>query len=896
MENLSEKEERDPIELMADEFLDRRRNGEDVTIEEYEQKHPDLAEEIRQVLNAMLAMEDFKPRQEALSPKTPFDEMATGKIRQLGEFRILRKIAHGGMGVVYEAEEKSLGRRVAIKVLANHLLSEKSTVERFHREAKAIANLHHTNIVSVFGAGFEKDLHFYVMQYVDGMSLEQMIKSGEVQRQFKNNWKWITEVVRRVALALRQAHLRDILHRDVKPGNILIDSNNKPWVTDFGLAKFGEQDDLTRPGDAVGTLRYMAPEQLEGRADPRSDLYGLGLVLYELCTAQQIYANQKSHVVLSKIGGRELQAVASVNPAIPRDLAMIVNKSVSKSADDRYQSAIDLVDDLDRWQRDLPVSARPLTTVETVWRWAKRSPLLAGLCGTIATLFLVLTIALFSVAFARINEKSALLDAKIANRDATTQRAAAENNVEIAMEVLDQLTNDLSVFNRVNSAAAGTHAFLFSPYGGSPVSALTEKQLLLIDRFYKALGRSSGINKTLLMRRNFARIRMAEISIQLGRFEEGIKTLLELDSDLREVELPEVASLQLCTGDLLGYAHMQIHQYDKANLLFERQLALVKSLGLQESARHIEVGKALLGQGLSAHQLGNIRRWHGRLLEAIDEFEKVVDMSHPENTPLATLFLSRTYLNLPPRFNQPFYNAFAEARKIKAIILLRKLQGNAQKEYFEMSAQQRRLSSRNRMFLYDYCVALSMAPPETGPIEFSDGTEMGLVELLTQAIQECQQVVEDYPEISAYRLALAICQLRLGEARYEEFEKFATRSNTNIDILVRSFRNDSVFLTESGNIKLKIGSFYLKSREYQKARDMFQLSISSLEQSQKSSPDFPRTGVLLSRVHQSLSLVFDEMGEQTLAQYHLEKSKMHERSNFQNRPQQRNNQRPPRSP
>ncbi|MDG2467827.1 MAG: serine/threonine-protein kinase, partial [Pirellulaceae bacterium] len=255
-------------------------------------------------------------------------------------------------------------------------------------------------------------------------------------------------------------------HRDVKPGNILIDSNNKPWVTDFGLAKFGGQDDLTRPGDAVGTLRYMAPEQLEGRADPRSDLYGLGLVLYELCTAQQIYANQKSYVVLSKIGGRELQAAASVNPAIPRDLAMIVNKSVSKSANDRYQSAIDLVDDLDRWQRDLPVSARPLTTVETVWRWAKRSPLLAGLCGTIAALFLVLTIALFSVAFARINENSALLDAKIANRYATTQRAAAENNVEIAMEVLDQLTNDLSVFNRVNSAAAGTHAFLFSPYGG----------------------------------------------------------------------------------------------------------------------------------------------------------------------------------------------------------------------------------------------------------------------------------------------------------------------------------------------------------------------------------------------------------------------------------------------
>ncbi|MDG2470529.1 MAG: protein kinase, partial [Pirellulaceae bacterium] len=213
MENLSEKDERDPIELMADEFLDRRRNGDDVTIEEYEQKHPDSAEEIREVLNAMLAMEDFKPRHETLTPRTPFDEMATGKIRQLGEFRILRKIAHGGMGVVYEAEEKSLGRRVAIKVLANHLLSEKSTVERFHREAKAIANLHHTNIVSVFGAGFEKDLHFYVMQYVDGISLEQMIKSGEVQRKFKNNWKWITEVVRRVALALRQAHLRDILHR-----------------------------------------------------------------------------------------------------------------------------------------------------------------------------------------------------------------------------------------------------------------------------------------------------------------------------------------------------------------------------------------------------------------------------------------------------------------------------------------------------------------------------------------------------------------------------------------------------------------------------------------------------------------------------------------------------------
>jgi serine/threonine protein kinase len=226
-------------------------------------------------------------------------------LQRIGEFRILRELGRGGMGIVYEAEQESLGRHVAIKVLVPGTARSSQTVQRFLREARAAAQLHHTNIVPVFGVGECDGLHYYAMQLIRGLSLDKVLKevrrlkgrgpkepaedqtavhrtlaaANDSEDQYDRR---IARIGLHVAEALEYAHQQGTLHRDIKPSNILLDVQGVAWVTDFGLAKAVEDEDLTGTGDLVGTIRYMAPERLRGRCDCRSDEYSLGLTLYEL--------------------------------------------------------------------------------------------------------------------------------------------------------------------------------------------------------------------------------------------------------------------------------------------------------------------------------------------------------------------------------------------------------------------------------------------------------------------------------------------------------------------------------------------------------------------------------------------------------------------------------------
>ncbi|HKB15825.1 MAG TPA: protein kinase, partial [Planctomycetota bacterium] len=332
--------------------------------------------------------------------------------RTLGDFRLIREIGRGGMGVVYVAEQETLRRTVALKVLPIDLTASPARVERFKREAEAAARLHHSNIVPIFAAGAEEGQHWIAMEFVEGTSLDRLLEglrarrgtsadsdvplimtqakedlldaegepwrpgapsretpAGTVQRERvfspvaleRAHTTRMAEVFEKVARALHHAHEQGIIHRDVKPGNILLDVAGEPRITDFGLAREEGTASLTRTGDMLGTPLYMSPEQLTAKRIPidrRTDVYSLGVSLYQALTLRAPFEGESSQEVIRQILFAEPSAPRRTNPRIPRDLETIVLKSIEKNPERRYRTALELAEDLHRYLREEPIQAR----------------------------------------------------------------------------------------------------------------------------------------------------------------------------------------------------------------------------------------------------------------------------------------------------------------------------------------------------------------------------------------------------------------------------------------------------------------------------------------------------------------------------------------------------------
>jgi WD40 repeat protein/serine/threonine protein kinase/tetratricopeptide (TPR) repeat protein len=490
-------EERNPVELLAEDFMARKRKGEKPTLSEYTSQHPELAEDIRELFPALLMMEDLGDS--SLAATGPHQIQATATLTHLGDYRILREVGRGGMGVVYEAEQESLGRRVALKVLPPHMLNDSQQVRRFEGEARAAAKLHHTNIVPVFGVGSDQGMHYYVMQFIQGLGLDEVLQElkhlhkpkGEVQLRrtdrpdepasprseivkslatggfaptlpqshqrssdssvtrlpggsalstvSESDSRYCRSVARigvQVAEALDYAHSQGILHRDIKPSNLLLDLRGTVWVTDFGLAKAASpgrepgEGDITHTGDIVGTIRYMAPERFSGQSDARADEYALGLTLYELLTLRPAFTERDRAKLMQQVLHDEPPELRKLNSVVPRDLETIIHKAISKESAQRYGSARELAQDLQRFIEDRPIRARRTSTRERVWRWCRRNPGLA-VASALAALALV-AVAGLSTGFAVYQTKTAeqlrgeQQQTKAALADANTQRALAE--------------------------------------------------------------------------------------------------------------------------------------------------------------------------------------------------------------------------------------------------------------------------------------------------------------------------------------------------------------------------------------------------------------------------------------------------------------------------------------
>jgi serine/threonine protein kinase/WD40 repeat protein/tetratricopeptide (TPR) repeat protein len=458
------------LERLAAEFVERHRRGEHPPLSEYTRRYPDLAADIRELFPALVKIEKLKPPADATGE---FAAGAADRLRpeRLGDYRILREVGRGGMGVVYEAEQESLGRHVALKVLPSSALLNPTYLARFRREAKAAGRLHHTNIVPVFGVGEADGVPFYAMQFIKGEGLDKVLadvrrlrrppgageaappSEGSVAQSLLSGrfnlpagetdllsvpqanehadtssatsrlsvggpeaeyYRGVARIGVQVADALAYAHRQGILHRDVKPSNLLLDLQGMVWVTDFGLAKAEGAEELTQTGDIVGTIRFMAPERFEGKSLPQSDVYALGLTLYEMLTLRPAFDDTNKGRLIDRVLHEPPQPPRKLDPRIPRDVETVVLKCLAKDPKERYATAEALAEDPRRFLADRPIHARRTTAAEKTWRWCRRNPWLAGLSA--AVMLLLLVVAVGSSVFAlRLQEE--LGHRRLAERD-----------------------------------------------------------------------------------------------------------------------------------------------------------------------------------------------------------------------------------------------------------------------------------------------------------------------------------------------------------------------------------------------------------------------------------------------------------------------------------------------
>jgi eukaryotic-like serine/threonine-protein kinase len=476
------------LNRLGDEFVERYRRGERPSLQEYVDRHPKLADEIREYFPALAEVEQVKENRREV--QEPPSHIPLPALERIGDYRIIREIGRGGMGVVYEAEQVSLGRHVALKVLPQQFRQDARTKTRFEREAKAAAKLHHTNIVPVFGVGEQDGLRYYVMQFIQGLGLDEVLlelkrlqpgpggslsvcmltgggplasledvstaslarslltgrfalagkegsgppaappatadqalgaaadqvpvaqtpvalrlsdtfslssssamlpgvaaarKAGKKQPTY---WQSVARIGVQVAEALEHAHKQGVLHRDVKPSNLLLDNGGTVWVTDFGLAKVADQPNLTHTGDILGTLRYMPPEAFDGRADQRGDVYSLGLTLYELLALRPAFEDKEQNRLIKRVTTAEPPRLDKLNREIPRDLVTIVHKAIDRETARRYPTAAAVADDLQRFLADEPIQARRVSPMERGLRFCRRNPTVAGLSAALVLAFI----------------------------------------------------------------------------------------------------------------------------------------------------------------------------------------------------------------------------------------------------------------------------------------------------------------------------------------------------------------------------------------------------------------------------------------------------------------------------------------------------------------------------
>ncbi len=605
--NATELTDEDRLIAAVKQYMELLDSGEAPSHDEFLCQYPDIDDDLRLSLKGLALVHSAagprgSSRTSSQSSAAEF-EIAD---KPIGDFQIVREIGRGGMGVVYEAMQLSLNRRVALKVLPLASGLDEVRLQRFRNEANAAATLHHTNIVPVYAVGSDRGVHFYAMQLIDGISLAELlnavkesnvkdprhfetivVENPNAQRQDSTDshsespalvegsgsdlwsqsqretaakystrldttaakqtdyYRSVVRMMHQAALAIDHAHEYGVIHRDLKPANLLLDSAGKIWVADFGLAQVQtEHSNLTRTGDPLGTLRYMSPEQATGRRgelDHRTDIYSLGVTLYELLTLQPAIAEGDFHEMLNRVAFVEPPAPRSIVPNLPVELDTIVRKAAAKIPSERYATAGELANDLQAWLDDKPITAKPPRLLERMAKWRRRN---SGVVAAASAVLLLATIGLATTTMVVWNQKQQTSNAL---ESETEQRKLAEERFELARHAVDTFSrlSETELSHRGNMQDL-RRSFL-------------ETSMSFYQEFLDQQADDSELSSELLATRDRVRQAMEELRI-LDSLES--LALIHDERVIREIELsPEIAAAVL----------ESIDQFDRQREALENQ-------------------------------------------------------------------------------------------------------------------------------------------------------------------------------------------------------------------------------------------------------------------------------------------------------------------------------------
>ena len=545
----------EPIDLLVERFLQEVRGGAPANVEAYAAAHPEHAANLRELLPTLLALEQVKRDRES-STGSGRPRLALPPLERLGDFRIVREIGRGGMGVVFEAEQESLGRRVALKVLPRASLLSGNQLQRFQREASVAAQLHHSHVVPVFGSGESDGFHWYAMQFIRGRSLDQWREAAAATppagaSAWRERARFVARIGAEAAGALHYAHGQGTLHRDVKPGNLLLDDDEHVWVTDFGLAKALEAEGLTQSSDLLGTLQYMAPEQFAGHYDARSEVYALGVTLYELLVLRHAFAGRTRSELMEQIRSLRPTSLRRACPDLPADLAIVIERAMAREPADRYADAGALEQDLLAFLDDRPIAARRHTAAQLLWRWCRQNRAVAalGLCAVLALLVAGVT---GWIAYGVTDD--ALSREQKAAGVAARQTALVEQNLDLVLaafgELFDALVGRDPALALDEDPDTGEQTFVAPPPVEPRHVELLQRMLAFYDRFAAA----NAENQALRLETARAHRRVGAIEARLGdldaaatSYAEALQRFLAIEGrDVRR----EVAVLHVDYGQL----------------------------------------------------------------------------------------------------------------------------------------------------------------------------------------------------------------------------------------------------------------------------------------------------------------------------------------------------------